>query len=250
MKPQVLVIIPTIGRSSLNYAIESAQSQVGISSTIVVVDDSTSQDLVVAEGVSLLKTGGGRGPAFARNLALGTLNEEYVAFLDDDDFWSPEKCILQISLMSKQNLLASFHSAHISSGLIRPRRLMNFSTNPLKELYGFRNLVLRELYLPFPSLILTGALAKKIRFDNSLREREDIDFMMKIFGITDRIEQFAGAWVTISKHQRMSIKRISFRSDFAWARYLYRNAGLYYFFVFILGHVLRNRLGVLLKMSE
>jgi teichuronic acid biosynthesis glycosyltransferase TuaG len=48
------------------------------------------------------------GPANARNLSLSNANGRYVAFLDSDDLWHPEKLEKQINFMQKHNYTFSY----------------------------------------------------------------------------------------------------------------------------------------------
>ena len=42
-----------------------------------------------------------KGPSFVRNLGWEKASEEFIAFLDADDFWHPEKIKLQFNWMNK-----------------------------------------------------------------------------------------------------------------------------------------------------
>lgn len=87
MTPSVTVVVPTIGRSSLATLLRSLQ---GLDT--IVVDDRRRQTTPLATGgvpVRLLSTGGGRGPAAARNVGWRAARSEWVSFLDDDVEPSP-----------------------------------------------------------------------------------------------------------------------------------------------------------------
>ena len=147
----IRVIIPSIGRDSLRSAIDSVRSQVGVAIKLIVVDDSFSQDLTVPAGVTLLRSGGLRGPSYCRNLGLLDITEDYLAFLDDDDLWFENKCLLQITEMKSKSLDATFHKARINFKYIRPKSILSFHTNPLRKIYSLDNFISRRYFLPFPS---------------------------------------------------------------------------------------------------
>lgn len=90
MPSLVSVVIPTIGRPSLETAIGSVLDQ-GVDVEVVVVDDSgagaVSADL--GDQVRVVRTSGRTGAAAARNVGMAECRGEFFAFLDDDDVWMP-----------------------------------------------------------------------------------------------------------------------------------------------------------------
>jgi glycosyltransferase involved in cell wall biosynthesis len=100
--PQVSVVVPTLGRPALALALRSALDQRGVDVEVLVVDDgSAGRAGVVAERVGdarirLLRHDGRHGPGAARNTGVGAANAAWVAFLDDDDLWAPDKLVRQL----------------------------------------------------------------------------------------------------------------------------------------------------------
>ena len=101
--PQVTVILPTWNRADwLQKSIESVLVQTFRDFELVVVDDfstdSTAEILAAYSGkirsIFLTKN---RGVSVARNAAISTSDSEWIAFLDSDDFWHPEKLQKQIA---------------------------------------------------------------------------------------------------------------------------------------------------------
>ena len=104
----ISIVIPTHNRSGrLLRAIESVQGQSWPCLEIIVVDDASSDDtpvrlrqLAVADArvrwVRNLTPQGGGG---SRNIGLAQAQGTYVAFLDDDDVWHPDKLALQHALL-------------------------------------------------------------------------------------------------------------------------------------------------------
>jgi len=104
MRPRVSVIIPTRNRAALlAQALDSVFAQEGIGTEfemdVVVVDDAstdTTADAVAryssARHIRLSKR---QGVGNARNVGIEETAGTYVAFLDDDDLWLPQKLSLQ-----------------------------------------------------------------------------------------------------------------------------------------------------------
>ncbi len=102
----VAVVIPAYNAASfIRNAIESVLSQTLQPDEVIVVDDGSSDDtrrIVAAYGpyVTLLEQQNG-GPAAARNFAVRSSTSRYIAFLDADDTWSPDKLERQIRALEE-----------------------------------------------------------------------------------------------------------------------------------------------------
>ncbi len=106
-KAPVSVIIPTYrDGDALRRALSSVENQTLQPSQIIVVDDASSDGN--AEGISkassleniqLIAFEKNLGPGEARNAGIAASREPFVAFLDADDEWHPEKLERQMSIM-------------------------------------------------------------------------------------------------------------------------------------------------------
>lgn len=117
-RPLVSVVIPTHERPALLAdAVQSVADQTYEPIELVVVDDGSSVDpddgLRDVEGVAgtdegsaltdvhLLRHGDNRGANAARNTGVEVASGDYVAFLDDDDYWRPEKVERQVAALER-----------------------------------------------------------------------------------------------------------------------------------------------------
>jgi glycosyltransferase involved in cell wall biosynthesis len=106
--PYVSVILPTFDRPEfLQAAIRSALNQTFSNLEAVVVDDGSVTDLVplldaFSDGrIRYVRHESNRGEAAARNTGILNARGDYLAFLDDDDEWRPDKLQLQLDLFAR-----------------------------------------------------------------------------------------------------------------------------------------------------
>ena len=96
--------------------IESVLRQTLPDFELLIVDDVSTDDTVdVVERyaaqdsrVRLLRHGANKGPSGARNTALAAATGRYVAFLDSDDLWLPEKLERHVGFMQRQRPAISY----------------------------------------------------------------------------------------------------------------------------------------------
>jgi len=102
--PAVSVVIATRGQAPfLPLALRSALRQRDADLEVVVVDDGLDPErrawlgLLEDPRIRLVRHDQPRGVSAARNTGIASGAAEWVAFLDDDDLWSPEKLSRQLS---------------------------------------------------------------------------------------------------------------------------------------------------------
>jgi glycosyltransferase involved in cell wall biosynthesis len=117
-EPSVSVVVPTYGRDAAQFqeAIESVRDQTYKDIELVVVDDSPDEVSSWLESrddwfsaVRLICDRDHDGAAAARNTGIWNTTGEFIAFLDDDDRWHPEKVERQV---------ATFRSAGDDTGVV------------------------------------------------------------------------------------------------------------------------------------
>src|SRR5438034_8399752 len=105
---RVSVIIPTYNRARyLSDAIRSVVNQTFQDFEIIVIDDCSQDQTRIAtdsfkdQRIKYLTHDSNRGEAAARNTGIQKSTGSYIAFLDDDDQWAPEKLQLQIQIFEQ-----------------------------------------------------------------------------------------------------------------------------------------------------
>ncbi|QKF94150.1 glycosyl transferase family 2 [Fadolivirus algeromassiliense] len=148
----VSVIIPTYNRfDSLLVAIESVRNQSYRNIEIIVINDaSTQQDYYtkkIGDDVILInleqnmrqKYNSLSAHGLTRNEGINIAKGKWIAFLDDDDYWFPEKIQLQLYLMKKHN----YNMA--STNYIKGNGSYNVNIKELRKGLSFDEDVLKEI---------------------------------------------------------------------------------------------------------
>jgi glycosyltransferase involved in cell wall biosynthesis len=182
----VSVIIPTHNlAASVGKAIESALAQTHTDLEIVVVDDGSTDDTekVVSHyrtRILYLKQER-RGVAAARNRGIRISRGEYIAFLDADDLWLPEKLEEQVPYLDQNpetSLVCSDWSLISDQGSVEPSVLAN--RNHIGTGYVFRQIVKSSFILTSTVVARRSCLEEAGLFDESFPTAEDLDLWLKI----------------------------------------------------------------------
>tara|TARA_A100001011_G_scaffold400250_1_gene513551 strand:+ start:23844 stop:24569 length:726 start_codon:yes stop_codon:yes gene_type:complete len=124
----VTVIIPTYNRFDyLLKAIQSVKNQTYKNIEIIIVNDCSSQSeyynynfenciVINLDKNSKEKLGHASPGGYQRSQGMKIASGEYIAFLDDDDYWLPDKLKKQIEAMEETKCLISCTDAYYGSG--------------------------------------------------------------------------------------------------------------------------------------
>jgi glycosyltransferase involved in cell wall biosynthesis len=139
----VSVVIPTIGRTSLRTAVESALAQTSPPlEVIVVLDADREPDLPPSEAVRVLRTSGGVGPSLAKHIGVEAARGTVIALLDDDDVWHPAKLETQLGAAppGDQWVVSSRFFVHIEGRepILAPRTVIRRDEPVAPYLFEFR----------------------------------------------------------------------------------------------------------------
>lgn len=185
-RPRVSVIIPCYNAAPyIGATIESVLAQTLPAAEIVVVDDGSRDDSLAVlagfgERVRILTRPNG-GPAAARNMAIAHASGDFIAFLDSDDLWEPEKLARQ---------MAEF-SAHPETGLVFSEAVMfreeNGERTALQRIGYTGDPTFRQLlfgdYIPNSTVVVRREVIEATGPLNESRElvgAEDYEYWMRI----------------------------------------------------------------------
>jgi glycosyltransferase involved in cell wall biosynthesis len=187
-KEMISVIIPMFNaEDTIIEALDSVRDQTVGSENfeIIVIDDgSTDNSSHLVENYIqenpelniLLMSQENKGVSSARNVGLMSSEGDYIAFLDADDVWLPEKTEKQIEYLRNDNFLVDFIATTINENKIF---FPYFSKNNLAEV-NFRKLLIRN-GIPTPTVIFKKKILENTGFfDENQRYLEDHNFWLKI----------------------------------------------------------------------
>lgn len=115
----VSIITPSYNSEKLiSQTIKSALEQTYQNWEMIIVDDMSPDNaneiiknyILKDSRIKLIKLEKNGGPAKARNRAIEEASGRYIAFLDADDMWLPEKLEKQIQFMEENNLAITYSS--------------------------------------------------------------------------------------------------------------------------------------------
>jgi len=183
-KPLVSCVIPTYKRSEmLTRAIDSVLAQTYGNVEVLVVDDNepgdefsiaTRERLKIYEGesrVRLVTQERHINGAVARNEGAKSAQGKYVAFLDDDDEWLPEKLDMQVALLESGADIQGASALYcITRGEKVIRRCKEYSTDNLQ----FKVLDRDVAIFTSTFIALRTAFLEMGGFDPELRRHQDL----------------------------------------------------------------------------
>jgi glycosyltransferase involved in cell wall biosynthesis len=183
-KPLVSVIIPTYNRSALvPGAIDSVLLQTYSNHEVIVVDDASTDDTAerlqdrYGQKIKYIKQSANTGPSAARNAGMHMAQGTYIAFLDDDDEWLPDKLSLQVPVM-QQN--PDVGVVYCGCFLVDEGGAVIGQIKPEKRGYIFNDLLHKNYLITSAALIRKELLEKTGGFDETLSACEDWDLWIRI----------------------------------------------------------------------
>ncbi|WP_319559467.1 glycosyltransferase family A protein [Marispirochaeta sp.] len=180
--PKVSIIIPTHNRYHLlTEAIESVRAQIFCDYELIIVDDGSDDNtpsLRDEPDIRYLQTSRCGMPGAARNRGAEISRGEYLAFLDSDDLWLPEKLSRQVPLLDAQPDVPLIHTRElwrrgtktVSQKGQKHARKGNIFTDALwKCTIGPSTVLMRK-----------SAFEELGGFDESLEVAEDYEFWLRV----------------------------------------------------------------------
>ncbi|AWT58904.1 MAG: UDP-Glc:alpha-D-GlcNAc-diphosphoundecaprenol beta-1,3-glucosyltransferase WfgD [Candidatus Moanabacter tarae] len=179
----VTVIIPTYNRRSLlPRALDSVLNQTALPSEIIVVDDGSSdgtRDLIQTKYSSVrLIEQENQGVSQARNRGIKKAAGEWIAFLDSDDEWLPQKLEIAFEALNQNPDYLICHSGEI--WIRKGKRVAPPARYAKSGGYIFKECLPVCMISPSTVIIHRNIFATIGLFDASLQAAEDYDMWLRI----------------------------------------------------------------------
>ena len=196
MTRRTSVIMPVRnGARFIREGIESALAQLAYNDEIVVVDDASTdatRAIVATINDPRLRVldGAGRGVSSARNIGLSASVGEFIAFLDHDDLWPPQRHAVLLRALTG---VPAFDWAAGGLRLKVERDAIGIGA-------------LDDLDYPLPAISLCSSLFRRRLVDQlggfaeTLRFGEDIDFLLRLTELNCRVARVDSDTLIYRRH--------------------------------------------------
>jgi len=190
--PLVSVIIPTYNRSNyVQKAIDSVLSQSYKNLELIVIDDGSTDDteeVIRSKYVNKLKyiKQENQGESKARNVGISLSNGKYLAFLDSDDKWHPDKLMHLVKFFEKMQQIDPKTTLVCSSAWLIDGDGNLIKRKPIGRLKNIEKLLpcdyLKKPHIGGPSNIvfLKEHIIDIGGFDEKIKYGEDWDLIIKL----------------------------------------------------------------------
>lgn len=231
--PRISVIIPTHQRPELvTQAVECALAQtLREIEVIVVVDGADAGSLQMLAAISdprlvVVPLDPRRRNAGARNAGISRARADWVAFLDDDDKWMPEKLERQLAVALASDAVypivsCRFEAVGNGSRFVWPTVFPQHG-QPLSEYLFTRRGPAVGGAIQTSTMLVSRALFAQVTFDEELDRYVDLDWLLRAGNIASAELSYAGGKVLSSYSMDDTRKRISnqsgWRREVAWIK--------------------------------
>jgi glycosyltransferase involved in cell wall biosynthesis len=186
--PRVSVVIPTHNRAEyIQQALDSVFAQSYSDYEVIVVDDGSTDGSaallkpLVERGAIRYEQQTQSGVSAARNRGIALALGEYVAFLDSDDLWLPDKLAKQVTLLEGLPELGFVHCLFEKFDEARGVEL------GLRDTSAYRGQIYPQLLMEWNTLMATPCMLMRKDvldevggYDEAMRWGEDLDLWRRI----------------------------------------------------------------------
>ncbi|MEZ0186518.1 MAG: glycosyltransferase family 2 protein [Candidatus Reddybacter sp.] len=196
---KISAVVPTYNNAEyIEGAINSILAQTHPVDEIIIIDDGSSDDTEALVDNIIKKSNNiiyikqdNQGPSSARNRGITAANGDWLAFLDADDLWTPDKIALQIEALQREpslKLIAADmneidrHGKLIAESVLAKHQLLDkFQSLDGKAVPNALTALLTKNFIPTGTVLVEHAsLAAAGGFNTNIRFGEDLELWAKI----------------------------------------------------------------------
>jgi glycosyltransferase involved in cell wall biosynthesis len=254
MRPTVSVVIPTHNRKDkLFEALRSVLAQTCSPNEIIVVDDCSTDGTAdvdftkLSPTIKLVRHTNNRGGSAARNTGVQNASGTWIALLDADDLWMPDKLERQLERLASDEQVPDVivtNIVHRQPGL--PDR--DFNRRPPQSGEDISHyLMVANCAMQTSSLLVRRSLLLTCPFDETLRKHQDWDLVLRLQAGNARfayMHQATSIYCTDHDPERISIKESDVRLSIDWLRtrheFITGESAAYYFAYHCLSRAMRR----------
>ncbi|MBD2410734.1 glycosyl transferase [Nostoc calcicola FACHB-389] len=227
-QPIVSVVIPTRNRPQIVVrGAKSALSQTLQSIEVIVIVDGPDRETVDALSqiddprLRVIELPKNLGPSGARNTGVREAKGTWIAFLDDDDQWFPEKLERQLELGNNSHynfpvVVSRFVSVTPKGEFICPRRLPKPS-EPLSEyLFVRKSFFKGDGCIQTSTIFVKKDLMEKMPLEEKFYRHEDWEWLLRVSAMEGVGIEFVPEAMAIW-HSEMGINRLSNINDWKYS---------------------------------
>jgi glycosyltransferase involved in cell wall biosynthesis len=218
--PLVSVVIPAYRCSQyIAQAVESVLAQSYPQREVIIVNDGSPDTPALELALRPYRekvcyiTQPSRGPAAARNRGILKARGEYIAFLDADDYWSPEHLAKQMELFFADRTLELVYCDCV---LLKDRPLTRaFSLQPQAPQVSFDALLVESCAIgTSTTIVLRDTIVRAGLFDESFMRCEDFEMWLRMAfrGARMAYHPYAEVFHRVSDHG-LSADRLAMKKD-------------------------------------
>jgi glycosyltransferase involved in cell wall biosynthesis len=227
--PEYSIIIPTYNHAEyLGRCIESLLCQTNSNWEAIIVNNFSQDNTIVVvnkyqdERIKLINFSNNGVIAASRNIGIRQAQSSYVAFLDSDDWWYPNKLETITKYLSQGEIL--YHDLD----LYTPRGKRRFKKSQGRRLAvpPFIDLIVNGNAIPNSSAVVKKTLLEQVgglSEDRNLVAVEDYDLWLRLGKITDKFhyipQSLGGYWVGDTSISEVSKKQVA-RIEALYERHL------------------------------
>jgi glycosyltransferase involved in cell wall biosynthesis len=195
VQPRVSIVLPSFNRLKfLRSAVDSVFAQSFTGWELIVADDGSDEEtcdyldtLVGPAGVKVLRLPHSGNPGAVRNAACRVAGAEYIAFLDSDDVWHPQKLALQVASLDSHPDRGwgdtAFAAIDEAGNLLTGERARRW---PASEGWILEGLIKMKSVIAIPTVMVRRQLLERSGgFDTGQRMCEDYDLWLRLAGLSE-----------------------------------------------------------------